>query len=447
MKDRKIQNFLFSDIGNRFGYLLAGLSFLYVLFSLVVYAVPSLQEWQGLAFAPIRQLAMVTPPFADLAMLTHSARCDGSLSDLFGGRVNCDPYGRLFTYPPMALWMFRFLGLSSASLGWVGVVLGAAVALLTGGFFFTLIPSAAVAGILLALTYLSLPFQLALERANNDLILFLLLALLALALSSQRPRLAVAAAPLAFLAVATKVLPLFGLIATQLLPAAVRSQAQLPVRNLRWGLLGGVAGLSLVLPWLGLILRNSPAPPGGILSHGLMAHQVCYDWMVHFNLSGAQSRVLAFGCLGIKLLFILMGFVGAWRQEMRHRLHSFLASQASRLDGRLIAVTISLFSGTWVGTYLFTRSYDYKFIFLLPVLGLTGALLSSGATGAGQHAWITLVLIPILAAWFSPYLAISFSQPMGISLELVNDFVLIPVLAGAILATLIGFRSALRAIP
>jgi hypothetical protein len=178
-----------------------------------------------------------------------------------------------------------------------------------------------------------------------------------------------------------------------------------------------------------------------------MAHQVCYQWMVAFSLSTAQSRVLAFGCLGTKLLFILVGFVGAWQQQMHHRLRAFLASQASRLDARMIAVTISLFSGTWVGTYLFTKSYDYKFIFLVPVLGLTGALLSRGAAGKGQRGWISLILVPILAAWFIPYLALSFSQPMGLSLELVNDFVLIPVLAGALLATLIGFRSALRAIP
>jgi hypothetical protein len=59
----------------------------------------------------------------------------------------------------------------------------------------------------------------------------------------------------------------------------------------------------------------------------------------------------------------------------------------------------------------------------------------------------TLILVPMLLSWFVPYLALSFNQPMGLSLELVNDFVLIPVLAGAILATLIGLRSALRAIP
>ncbi len=80
--------------------------------------------------------------------------------------------------------MFRFLGLSAASLGWMGVLSGATVALFTGVFFFILIPSAAVAGPLLALAYPSLPFQLVLERANNDLIVYLLLAFLALALSS-----------------------------------------------------------------------------------------------------------------------------------------------------------------------------------------------------------------------------------------------------------------------
>ncbi len=447
MSDRKAKTLPAFDISNCLGYLLAGSSFLYVFFSLVVYAVPSLQEWRGLAFAPIRQIAMVTPPFADLSMLTHSARCFGDLSDLYDGRVNCDPYGRLFTYPPVALWMFSVLGLSSASLGWLGVALGTAVALLTGAFFFTLIPSAAVAGILVSLTYLSLPFQLALERANNDLIVFLLLALLALALSGQRPRTATAAALLAFLAVATKVLPLFGIIATQLLHPGGGSRAQPRVRNLRWALLAGVAGLSLVLPWLGPILRNSPDPPGALLSHGLMAHQVCFEWMVAFKLSRVHSRILALACLGTKLLFILLGFFGAWQQEMRHPLRAFLASHTSRLNSGLIAVTISLFSGTWVGTYLFTKSYDYKFIFLVPVLGLTGALLSRGATVTGQRGWMTLILVPVLFSWIVPYLALSFNQPMGLSLELVNDFVLIPLLAGALLAALIGLRSALRAIP
>jgi hypothetical protein len=60
---------------------------------------------------------------------------------------------------------------------------------------------------------------------------------------------------------------------------------------------------------------------------------------------------------------------------------------------------------------------------------------------------MTLILVPMLLSWFVPYLALSFNQPMGLSLELVNDFVLIPVLAGAILSTLLGLRSALRAIP
>lgn len=447
MSDRKTKKPPASDINNRLGYLLAGSSFLYVCFSLVVYAVPSLQEWRGLAFAPIRQVAMVTPPFADLAMLTHSARCDGSLSDLFDGRVNCDPYGRLFTYPPMALWMFSVLGLSSASLGWLGVALGAAVALLTGAFFFSLIPSAAVAGSLVALTYLSLPFQLALERANNDLIVFLLLALLALAMARGTRRSAAAGAALAFVAVATKLLPIFGIFSTQLLPPGGESRGRPHLQHLRWALLGGLAGLSLVVPWLGPILRNSPVAAGGIFSHGLMAHQICYDWMADFDLSQAMSRLLAFSCLGCKLLFMLLGFVGIWRQEVQHSLRAFLFSTASRLHSRLIALTICLFSGTWVGTYLFAKSYDYKFIYLVPVLGLTGALLSQGANDTGRRGWTLLILVPILVIWFSPYVAVSFRLPMGASLELVNDFVLIPVLAGAILATLIGLRSALRAIP
>ncbi len=99
MRNGNNEVFVGSDISNRVGYFLAGPTFLYILFSLVIYAIPSLQDWHPLAFAPIGQVAMRSPSFADLAMLTHSARCDGNLSDLFNGRVNCDcdPYGRLFT--------------------------------------------------------------------------------------------------------------------------------------------------------------------------------------------------------------------------------------------------------------------------------------------------------------------------------------------------------------
>jgi len=435
-----------SDLGNRLGYLLAVAAFAYVLFCLVIYAFPSLQEWQPLAFATIGKVAMRTPPFADLAMLTHSARCDGSLSDLFTGRVNCDPYGRLFTYPPMALWMFRYLGLSAASLGWVGLLLGGSVALITGAFFFALIPSAAVAGPLLALAYLSLPFQLVLERANNDLIVFLFLVLLALALSTAR-RFSAAAAAMAFLAVATKVLPVFGILATSVVLGGLGSRHPGRPGHLRWALLGGLAGLGLVLPWLASILKNSPAPPGGLLSHGLLAHQVCFQWMVDLSLSAGPSRALAYGCLLTKLAVLLAGVVGALRQRLPAGLRLFLASQTSRLDSGLVAASFCLFTGTWVGTYLFTRSYDYKFIFLLPALGLTGALLCRGGPGTNRRAWVGLVLVPMLSAWFLPYLAISFGLPLGNALELVNDFVLIPVLAGVLVTVLAGCRPSGRQDP
>ncbi len=426
-----------SPVFNRFGYLAASTAFLYIFISLVIYAVPSLQAWHWLAFAPVRQVAMLSPPFADAAMLTHSSTCADRLSDLYDGSLNCDPYRRLFTYPPVALWMFRILGLSAASLGWVGLIVGTAAALVTGAFFFVLIPSAGMAGVLLALAYLSLPFQLVLERGNNDLIVFLLMALLALALASEKRGSASAALLLSFLAVATKILPLFGIAAMILVqPGGPPSSTQR--RNLRWALLGGVAGLGLVLPWIGPILRNSPSPSGHLLSHGLMAHEICYEWITTFKLSGIHSRVLAYACPGTKQLFILAGLIGASRLGLHGDLLNFLTSGTSRLRSRLVAVSLCLFTGTWVGTYLFTRSYDYKFIFLLPALGLTGAVLAGSATdGSRRLAWISLVLAPLLLAWFLPYLSISFNQPLGSSLELLNDFVMIPVLMGALLGLLI----------
>lgn len=62
MQEQKIKRLLSSELGNRFGYFLAAAAFLYVLFSLIVYAVPSLQPWHRLAFAPIRLVAMAPLP-------------------------------------------------------------------------------------------------------------------------------------------------------------------------------------------------------------------------------------------------------------------------------------------------------------------------------------------------------------------------------------------------
>jgi hypothetical protein len=420
----------FPTIGNRIGYLLAVTSFLYILLSLVIYALPSLQAWQNLAFAPIGPLAMVTPPFADLAMLTHSARCAGSPDDFFGGVVNCDPYGRLFTYPPMALWMFSALGLSVGSLGWLGLILGLAAALLIAGLFFALIPSALVAGLLLALAYLSLPFQLALERGNNDLIVFLLLAALAHAIAAEKGR--SAAAGLAFLAVATKILPLFGIIASHRLQPWSGSGTGPPARNLRWALLGAVAGLGVVLPWIGPILRNAPRPDGGLFSHGLIAG-------VSFS-GDPSARLEALGWLAMRLTFLVAGVAGAWQQGMPQHLRSFLLRGVARVDSRVVAVALSLFTATWIGTYLFTRSLDYKSIFLLPALGISGALLCQENRDGGRRGWISLVLLPMLCIWFFPYLTITFFLPIGELLGLASDNVLLPLLAGALTTGLLGCR-------
>ncbi len=422
------------------GYTIAGATLAYVLISLALYALSDLREWQSLAFGPIRSMGMRATPFADLAMLTHSARCDASLDDLYNGRVICDPYGRLFTYPPLALGMFQVLGLSAGSLGWVGFLLGGAVALLLGVLFFAVIPSPLVAGVSLAAAYLSLPFQLGLERGNNDLIVILLLALLAPALAGRHRLAAAAAASLALLAVATKLLPLFGVATTWLLQRQGGSPQPEARTNSRWALIGAVAGLGLVLPWLPAILRNSPSPPGGVLSHGLLALQVCYDLMVSQKLSLMASRLLLLGCGGLKLVFLLAGILLGLRTGLAADLRAFLSSGTTRLRPLLVAMTFSLFSSTWIGTYLFTKSYDYKFIFLLPAFAITVALLSQPGSAALRPTWGLLVLAPMLSAWFLPYLDVSFNLPVGVWLEGINDFALIPLLAGTLGASLAGTR-------
>src|SRR6185369_2575361 len=136
------------------------------LYSLWRYAV------RGVGGGAFLGLPRMSPAFADLRQLTHSAGCSASAQALLANAANCDPFGRPFNYTPFSLAILRALHLTAASTPALGAILGASSLLLVSVFFLTATESKDRALVAAAICFMGFPFQLALERGNYDLVAF-----------------------------------------------------------------------------------------------------------------------------------------------------------------------------------------------------------------------------------------------------------------------------------
>ena len=72
------------------------------------------------------------PHFADLRYLAANAECGVDLNDYSAGRVvGCDLSGRIypFDYPPMSIWLGRFLHVQASHVPLIAISTGAALIL------------------------------------------------------------------------------------------------------------------------------------------------------------------------------------------------------------------------------------------------------------------------------------------------------------------------------
>lgn len=121
------------------------------------------------AWAQLR-IPATSPGFADSRTITHSIDCLAIGADPYR-TGQCDPWGRLYSYPP--IWLdLRYLGLTSKSsmtVGWVfaGMLLAALVLLFRA--------QTALGQAVGLVSILSFPVLLAMERGNTDEVIFFLL--------------------------------------------------------------------------------------------------------------------------------------------------------------------------------------------------------------------------------------------------------------------------------
>lgn len=165
----------------QFEILLIAAASLYVahtLFSLLSY---STDFSYTLRFAGISKLAI---PYGDLVQLTYTAGCDAPLEALSDGSQTCDPSGRPYNLMFPALLLFKTLGINSGSHPWIGLAMGIGTIATLVIFLEATKKEIRLSGrlYLFIISLSCFPMQLAVERGNTDLVIFVAISWFCLAL-------------------------------------------------------------------------------------------------------------------------------------------------------------------------------------------------------------------------------------------------------------------------
>jgi hypothetical protein len=436
--------------------LLVVLAFANILLSLLFYALSGDIAQQ--AFPLIRGLKML-PPFADLRWLTSLSECGVDLQALAEHRLwGCDPYGRGggLGYPPMSVQFARFLAVKGQHTGLLGLSMGLALVTILMGLIYRLIQTPAFRDLVGALLLLSFPLQLAVERGNIDVVLFVVLATLAAALASMRSWALPVSIVLSWLLVAVKAYPIVGLVGWVGLGVINRSRLDAARLSI---LLGAALGLATMVPWLLHAGQDAAQPGVGMISHGLMIQmQLPYlpglawaiPWRYH-QLHAFVSIVSHFWGIGVFLVGLATGLRSGLNRFFLYRLDAFEGPYGKAF----VTTFVPLSTCVWLGCYLLTSSFDYRLIYALPAcIVLIPFLAKTGLRDFGIIA-SRLLLAGLVVSLLNPLFVYSSLDPLmvygafkpnaqvdafALWSSNISDFIVLPLIAGLFAAMMLRPR-------
>ena len=425
------------QLGHKFmiitSYTLLGFVLSYLLFSIVSYGLSS--QPSDKAFGMIPGLRM--PTFADLRWLAATGGCSININDLYNGKsVGCDPYGRLrMGYPPMSLWASQFLRIKgdytphislAFSLSFIGVILSQMRSSLRSGWLLILLGS---------LFLIGFPVQLGLERMNIDILIFLLLYLSVLLFSLHA---LFWLFPLIIFVTSLKYFPIFAFFALILKGLPSKPGISHPVPPWLILLIGSGIGLALSLPWTGV--GGTTVAAGGLNSHGLMALGFLNKPLLDsFGL--ANSSWIIKVMLGMRILVLACGAYMAYRLKLANILAKSINMHSTEFKNTRVpmdfyySLVVSMTSA-WLGCYIVTISFDYRMIFLFPVLiFLARAIqLCPSIQASTLQMWgLISLLSSMLGSMLIPFMGHAYQvQLTRVAIDSIAEFVLIPFFASAL---------------
>ena len=420
---------------------------LYIVFSLLVYGFfPRLQNW---AFFMLGETRMM-PSFADLRWVTSLSECSINLDELAKGHLaGCDPWARGgLNYPPLSVEAARFLHVQGVHTGLLGFAFGIATISILLGLLNQLLPDGWIKDLSAGLVLISFPLQLALERCNIDIIVFLLLTSIAALAASLRVIALPFTALAAWLAVAIKLYPFVGILAWLVLGLFSKPPFDLWRASC---LFGGVLGFAASLPWFLKYGESAPQPLAGLISHSFVvpipgnhANKILQYTQSFPIVTESFLNKLSIA-LSLAIFFAVL--LTCFRQRIPFLWAACLDHCPTGYVRRFLSAFPNLLGCTWLSCYFFSGSFDYRMILLVPVFICMLSLLAHSSRDTQglsvNTACLTAasgficVLLPLLLP-IASRLSIPLVSSTTNALIFMSDLLLMPIIAAG--ATSIIFK-------
>jgi hypothetical protein len=271
---------------------------------------------------------------------------------------------------------------------------------------------------------------------NIDVLIFLLLYLCVLLFSAH----ALAwLFPLMILVIALKYYPFFAFFALMLIGLPRKTGISYPAPPWLILLIGSCIGLALSLPWAANGGTGVTVAGGGLSSHGLMALGYLNNAVI--DAFGSNSgRLLIKMAFAAKILMLVVGAFMAYRLKLVDILFKVIDAQSAQFKSPTLLTDfypslVIAMTSLWLGCYIVTISYDYRLIFLFPVLIFIARaiqLVPVSREALMQRWSLICLLIAILASMLIPFIAYGFQDPLArIGIDAIAEFILIPFYASA----------------
>lgn len=286
-------------------------------------------------------------PFADLITVTHSVDCVRSGQDPYTYTA-FDPWGRRFNYPFVWIRIFDGLGLTSNTTNFIGLSF---VPLFYLAIALTIVPRRRLSRLELfayLLILLSPPVLLLLERANVDIIIFLLLCLFILLAKSNNYFTKTCSYWIVYFATILKVFPVFALSAIALTHPKKREFIAMLIVSACLVLIYVIVNFDALIT----ISENTPRFSAYSYGRNVLAYKILSLWSLERGAYTEMTTTAAF-ILSI-LLSLLVG-------KFYLRFHI----QASTNSGFKYSLMFMIGSAIYAGTFFIGNNFDYRLAFLI----------------------------------------------------------------------------------
>jgi len=295
-------------------------------------------------------VAKMLPPFADLRVIAAGAECIRLGYDVLVANP-CDPWKRPMNYPPIwsvpASW-----GLDQSHTVILGILFGL---LFFSLVFVTIKRLNYIEALFYALILCSPSAMLAIERGNNDLIIFILLSLSLLIMKNKTAIWRYFSYIIIMVAAILKLYPIFALIT-----ALKEKKRNFTVIFLSIFI---AFGIYVVTTFESIILVSKATPRATKISYGgRVIFDVIFEELDRYFYSFYNSHIPHFNLIKFLLfyltiaLFLLISYLLA-----KHTENLF---QNNKLNINQIEA-FRIGSSIYIGTFLIGNNWDYRLIFLL----------------------------------------------------------------------------------